>query len=197
MSTRCCEPTADGFAELVADRFETAVGRAGLVARSYRIAGRIARLEFAGPALVPSMTAALAPAQVDDTGLVADVTIRVFDSETTQAALPTPPWSWEAFRPSGEIAGFTTDTARLAFQLSAGAMNVYRPADRVGYYWTPKPARITDQADFVFNRPGVDMHKEQWRCSLGHKFFDRISQKRHGIGEIVAEKFFHVTLFPE
>jgi hypothetical protein len=150
---RSGEAAADEFGSLVADRYVTAAAATDPVVRTYRIADGVVRIEFAGPALAGHLTAALEPGRTEDDEQVPDLMLRVFDSASTGVEVPAPPWSWDDFTPSGEIAGFASRSTRLAFQLSAGAMNVHRPDEQSGWYWTPSAERLTAHdvgAPFLF-----------------------------------------------
>ncbi len=100
----------------------------------FRIAGRTVRLIFAGPALVERVVPALrhlrcAPAD-------ADLTVRLWDSESTGQAMPPNDWAPEDYLEHGLIRGYNTDNVATAFNMGSGTLNMYRADTKTAVFWT-------------------------------------------------------------
>jgi hypothetical protein len=123
--------------EETAERAAAAVG--GFEDAYFRIAGMVARLRFAGPALVPRLAPSLAHLR---TGVVddPDLTVRLFDSSSTDTAVPPMPWSEDAYRDDGRV------HARLEGELvgvfEPGTFSVWRPAAKRALYWIDAPGDV-------------------------------------------------------
>src|SRR5947209_5369755 len=76
--------------------FDRAAGAAGgPVERSFRVGGRRLLLRFAGPALLPVLTAPLEHLAVSSPGRP-DLTVYVWDTASTGVQPPRPPWTEDA-----------------------------------------------------------------------------------------------------
>ncbi|NOY98883.1 MAG: serine kinase [Chloroflexi bacterium] len=92
---------------------EQAVG--GASDRFYTLGGFIFRLRFAGPALMPTITPALAhleTAPVPDPAL----TVYLWDSASTGAKMPLPPWSADDYLEFGLVDGFNSERIKTLHQ---------------------------------------------------------------------------------
>ena len=119
---------ADYFARL-ADSFGEAGRSAGFVDREVTVAGRTLRLRFAGPALLAIMLPALAHLVTE--AETAEVTIGLWDAQSTGVSLPSYPWTSADWRPRGSIRGFDDERIRLHFDPGGGTLTMYDP-DRSG-----------------------------------------------------------------
>jgi hypothetical protein len=129
------------FVASVGAHFDRAAARAGLVEHDYRIARRVVRVRFAGSALQDALTAAFAHRRCDESASP-DVTVDVFDSESTRTPLPAPPWSWDAYRARGDIDGYNTKAVRVAFAPGASALSVFDADSGRACWWVPDAARL-------------------------------------------------------
>ncbi len=87
----------------------------------FDIGGYRVRLCFAGPALIPRMTPALA-SRAAAPGPAPDLTIRLCDSRSTRTPMPAPPWSPADYRARGEIGGFNQGAYRTVYTPGAGTL---------------------------------------------------------------------------
>lgn len=113
-------------------RAEQAVG--GAIDRYYTIGGYIVRLRFAGPALVPFITPALEHLAASPDMTRADLTICLWDSGSTGAVLPPPPWSLDAYDVRGEIRGYKNGHIRAAFHLGGNALCLFDTERNLAFY---------------------------------------------------------------
>src|SRR2546423_14492220 len=84
------EPNPLAYFNKVTDAFRAAQAAAGTIERCYTIGGRLIRLSFAGPALIPHFAPALGHLAAAPANSL-DLTICLWDSESTGVAIPTPP----------------------------------------------------------------------------------------------------------
>ena len=111
--------------------------RLARVERSYRIGGYLIRLRFAGDALL-SLTRALEHLSTNDES-TSDLTICLWDSESTGQRMAPPPWQEDDFLARGVIQGFNTDRIYTAFQHGSGAVNLLDTQRNLAVYWVPDP----------------------------------------------------------
>lgn len=126
--------------------FARAAERAGgVVERIYAIGGGQVRLHFAGPALLPLLTPALAhlatapgPVAAGDT-----LTISVWDSASTGITMPPPAWGRDDHRPRGEIRGYDGPGAaiRAVYHDDLGALSIFDRATNRAIFWA-RDARL-------------------------------------------------------
>lgn len=110
------------FAADVADAFESAVVRAGLVQFDLEFGGRSMSLRFAGPALAARLAPAFAHLPVVDSGSPV-LTIDAWDRSSTGVPAPRPPWSTDDYLPRERVRGF--DDVR--YDIGNGLLSVDRP----------------------------------------------------------------------
>jgi hypothetical protein len=123
------EQTADGAAARVG----------GFRDAFCRLAGHVVRLRFAGPALVPRLLPALAHVRTEPVDVPA-LTVRLFDSTTTDAHLPAPPWPPAAFDGFGKVRASIAGELNGVFD--SGTFSVYRPHHDQALYWIRDPRDI-------------------------------------------------------
>ncbi len=136
------------FFSVVAKQFEAATQAVGgSLNHDYHIAGHDIRLQFAGPALIPKLTPALAHLATAPTASPA-LTICIWDSASTCTRMPAPPWSWDVRATRGDIMGYNDEQIRTA--VNGGALSMIdfslqtslfwiRDASQVPYYETGAP----------------------------------------------------------
>src|SRR5215467_9884716 len=115
-------------------RFAEARRAAGEVVHCYAIAGTTVRLSFAGPALVPHLTPALAHLEIPRAER-SDLTLALWDTESTGVKMPPPPCPRECFTDRGDIWGFDSARIKTAFHYSDFSLNLLDRERRLGVYW--------------------------------------------------------------
>jgi hypothetical protein len=132
---------------IVDDAFEEAgVLAGGAVEERFRIAGLIVRIRFAGPALRPALTRALAHLRTDSPAQP-DLTLHVWDSHSTGRPLPLLAesllrllrFTWLQDRGiRGEMFDFTDATFRAALEgYNTDILNLLDVERAVGMLWVP------------------------------------------------------------
>jgi hypothetical protein len=107
------------------------------VERSYTIAGHGIRLRFAGAALLPFVTPALAHLASQPTPLPA-LSICIWDSASTGVPMPPPPWSQEDYSNRGEIRGYQTERILTAFQLGPDVLSIIDLQQNLAVLWVSR-----------------------------------------------------------
>lgn len=116
--------------------FTDAAQAHGLTERRFHIAGRTIALRFAGHALVPLLAPALEHLETTAAGPV-DLTVHLFDSESTGVRMPPPPWPATAYGAKGEITGFNGARLRALYQPGINILHLLNVADASAIYWAP------------------------------------------------------------
>jgi hypothetical protein len=123
----------------------------GFIDRFYSIGGYNIRLRFAGAALIPHMTPALAHLEVSPNATPA-LTVCLWDSASTQISLPPASWRGEDFLARGEIQGYNDDRISMTYQYGVEGFSMLdaeqdlavfcvRDASQVPYYEKGAPLR--------------------------------------------------------
>ncbi len=117
------------------DAFERAVLRAGSLHRDFIVGEYRVRLRFAGSMLAPHLTPALshlaAPSPAEP-----DLTVCVWDSDSTGVRLPACPWKPEHVAPGhGEVRGWSDETIQIAMAVDAGVLSVLSQEENLAYCW--------------------------------------------------------------
>jgi hypothetical protein len=123
------------YYQSVYDHFSSAQQKTSVVERSYIIGGRRIRLSFAGPALL-SLTRAIEHLATDDHS-DPDLTICLWDSESTGQRMIARPWQEDDFLARGVIQGYNTERIYTAFQHGSGAVNVLDKERNLAVFWAP------------------------------------------------------------
>lgn len=122
------------------EKAEAASG--GAVERFYCIAGLKIRLRFAGEALIPYITPALAHLETEPFS-EPSLTVCLWDSASTNTVMPPPPWQRNDYHPKrGEIKGFNTDRIHTSFQWGAFALSLLDNDRNLGIYWVKSTEHI-------------------------------------------------------
>ena len=119
----------------VYDLFKSSQQVTGPVERSYIIGGNHVRLSFSGPALL-SLTRALEHLATDDDS-TPDLTICLWDSESTGQRMVPRPWQESDFLARGVIQGYNTERIYTAFQHGSGAVSVLDKERNLAVFWAP------------------------------------------------------------
>jgi hypothetical protein len=123
------------YFQSVYDLFNSSQQVTGPVERSYIIGGYRIRLSFSGPALL-SLTRALEHLAIDDHS-TPDLTICLWDSESTGQRMIPRPWQEDDFLARGVIQGYNTERIHTAFQHGSGAVSVLDKERNLAVFWAP------------------------------------------------------------
>jgi len=69
--------------------------------------------------------------------------VTVWDSASTKVVMPPPPWTLAAYSVRGEIAGFSDERYRAAFQTDIGALSVLDLRESEAVFWMRDAAELT------------------------------------------------------
>src|SRR3954447_10997129 len=125
------------YFQSVYELFKSSQQETGSVERSYIVAGYRIRLSFAGPALL-SLTRALEHLATDDQS-TPDLTICLWDSESTGHCMTQRPWQEQDFLARGVIQGYNTERIYTAFQHGSAAVSVLDRERNLAVFWAPDP----------------------------------------------------------
>lgn len=103
--------------------------------RWYSIGGYPVRMRFANEALVPVMSRALKHLTTK-AHRSPDLTVCLWDSVSTGATMPSPPWSGSDYRERSEIRGFNRDGYRTAFEVGSNFLSMLDTERNVAIFWT-------------------------------------------------------------
>lgn len=125
------------YFESVYDLFKSSQQVTGAVERHYRIGGYLVLLSFAGAALL-SLTRALEHLAVElDDHSLPDLTIGLWDSESTGQRMTQRPWQEDDFLARGVIQGYNTERIYTAFQHGSAAVSVLDQERNLAVFWAP------------------------------------------------------------
>jgi glycosyltransferase involved in cell wall biosynthesis len=100
----------------------------------YELAGTVVCIAFAGEAMVPLLSPALAHLQIEGDGHY-DALFCVWDSESTGVEMPPPPCAWSAFTDRGDIWGFNSPRIRTAWHWGEFSVNVMDLEQNTAVFW--------------------------------------------------------------
>jgi hypothetical protein len=116
VEAQAARPSATAFFEELREAWQQAAENAGGIAtRRYRIGGHALELRFAGEALVPPLTRALAHLEAPEPGM-RPLVVHAWESETTGTVMPRPPWTNHDYLEHGKIRGFFDERFQSVFQ---------------------------------------------------------------------------------
>lgn len=128
-------PNETAFFDQLHQAFEDARQRAGVdVQRFFGIGGYTVCLHFAGSALEPRLTPALEHLSIPPCA-APDLTICLWDSQSTGSELPAPPWSHKDYGVHGEISGYNTTQLKTAFNLGSGVLSMLDIPRNLALFW--------------------------------------------------------------
>jgi hypothetical protein len=104
------------------------------------IADQVWKLRFASPVLASRFIPALAHLQVQ--GEAADIEVTLWDSDTEPQPLPKLPWPAEAYRPCGEIPGYSDGRSYLHFDVPMSALTVLDSTTGRAAYFNRRPQSL-------------------------------------------------------
>lgn len=147
------QASADRLAyfEAVYEGFKRAEGAAGgSAARFYTVGGHTVCLRFAGQALIPQLTPAVAHLETGPTEVPA-LTICIWDSVSTQTRMPllvssliqllSSNW-WEQLDTRFEIKGYNDSRIRSSFHVGPNILSVLDAQRNLAVYWVNDAAQI-------------------------------------------------------
>ncbi len=115
-------------------RYQMAASCGNSVSYCYSIAGQCVQLSFASPTLVAMLTPALAhlavPAETEP-----DLTICLWESESTGILPPPVPWTQTQIDLRGEIPAFSDEHILTAIQTDVNAVSILDYQRCLGVYW--------------------------------------------------------------
>jgi hypothetical protein len=130
------------FFETLHETFRQAESCAGLsVERSYRMARKHVRLRFAGTALVPALIPAFEHLSIDNDGKP-DLTVCIWDAQSTGVNLPRPAWSGRVYGPRGDVQGFNDERFKTSYCFGAAALSMYDAHCRRAVYCTKDASQL-------------------------------------------------------
>jgi len=124
------------------ERFLRAKKSAGELRRCYHVAGTTVQLVFAGENLVPHIAPALDHLRIPDVDRRPDLTLCIWDSESTSIEMAPPPCRSESFTDRGDIWGFTSSRIKTAFHWVEYSVNLMDHAAGTGIYWVQSAATL-------------------------------------------------------
>ncbi|RYX85967.1 serine kinase [bacterium] len=125
------------FLERLESIFEQATQESEeVIERFYRIGGHSVRLQFAGQFLVKGITPALEHLRSEPTA-TPDVTIGIWDGESTATELPPLFWEQAGYRPDGGIHGSSDIRVQLHMEPTLSLLSVLDVSANRGYFRIP------------------------------------------------------------
>lgn len=137
---------------------------AGSLDRFYSIGGYTIRLRFAGPALVPRITPALEHLATKPSSSPM-LTICLWDSASTRAQMPPPPWSAEAYIARGEVRGYNDGRIHTSFHIGANVLNMLDTRLDLAVLW------ICDASQIPYYESSAPLRTilHWWMCNHGRQ----------------------------
>ncbi|HEY4187785.1 MAG TPA: hypothetical protein VGP07_22105 [Polyangia bacterium] len=108
---------------------------------SFRVADRVLRLRFAGPALVASLREGLALPRVA-AGTPIDLDVGIWDEETTGARPPACPFGAGDFMVRGDVRHPWGNGVHLSYAVASSTLEYADLAERVGAFWIRRPEAL-------------------------------------------------------
>ncbi len=153
------------FDDVFGSFLKAKVSAGGAVDRFYSIAGHVIRISFAGTALIPKLTRALAHLSSEPSPFPA-FTIFVWDSASTGTALPEPPGEIQKFLERREMCGVKGDRIHATFEFAEHKRLsiLYREKD-VAVHWVAD----SDSIAFYENAAPFLMILHWWMRDHGYQ----------------------------
>lgn len=126
------------FFERCHERFLKAKETAGAIRHFYRVGGTTVCVMFAGENLVPYLAPALEHLRMPGASHPADLTLCIWDSNSTSIEMVPVPCTVNNFTERGEIWGFDSDRMKTAFHWVECSVNLMDRATKTGIYWVPR-----------------------------------------------------------
>lgn len=129
------------FYQQCLEKFNQAVKKTGVIRKYYSIADTSVCLCFAGEAMISYMTLALEHLSISETSNP-DMTLNIWDTESTKIEMPPPPCEWEDFTDRGDIWGFNSMRIKTAFHWSEFSVNLMDMETNTAVYWVKTPSKF-------------------------------------------------------
>lgn len=124
-------------------------------------------LQFASEATLNALSPALA--RLETGGLATpDLTLCIWDGDSSQVALPHPPWRAGDIGPRGDIEGFESGRFRAAFNLDSRTLCFADGALRRSFFWVASAAQLPDYELASPLRTLLAWGVEGWGWQLAH-----------------------------
>jgi hypothetical protein len=135
------EEVERSFFERNAELFEQAAAGSGEIRHTFRIAGLVVRLRFAGPALVDQIIPAFEHLRVPDSA-DCDYEVCLWDSKSCGLRMDPPPCDRRNFTNRGNIWGFHSRRYRAAFHYGEFSVNTMDRESARAVYWVQDAAEL-------------------------------------------------------
>ena len=157
------------FARAAAAFADAEAAAGGAVERCYRVGGLRLRLRFAGPALLPVLTPALAHLAEGDAEAAAPLptlTVDLWDTASTGVGMPPPPWRAADYLARGEIRGFNDDRFHTVFNLGDYIFRMIDLARDRALWW------VADATEVPYYESGAPLRVvlHWWMNGRGRQF---------------------------
>jgi len=140
-----------GFFETIYEAFQqTEMNVGSSIGRFYRIGGYTVRLCFAGPALMPYITPALEHLATPPVPK-SDLSICLWDSNSTQIQMPPPAWKESDYLARGVIRGYNTERFQTSFHLGSNILSMLDHSRHLAIFW------IRDAEQIPFYETGAPL----------------------------------------
>lgn len=120
---------------------EQAFAQTGLVQHDLIVAGKRIRLKFAGDAMALQSLRALLPMCEPAQGQP-DAQFLIWDSASSQTAMPAPPLSNLCFTQRGDLWTFRSPRIRSAFHYWDYSLNLFDSERGIGIFWVQDAAKL-------------------------------------------------------
>ena len=135
------EETQRRFFEEAHEHADRAIAGCGEIVRSYRIAGTIVRLHFAGPVMESRITPALEHLRAGDDG-PADLDVRLWDTASTGVGMTPPPCPQRYFTDRGNVWGFESERYRFGYQYGEFSVSLFDAGSGNALFWVEDAGRL-------------------------------------------------------
>jgi GT2 family glycosyltransferase len=137
-ATRNAEAEQQAFFENACELTFRAEEKMGVQSHTFWVGGAVIRLNFAGNALAHHLLPALEHLRVDN-AVAPDLSLHLWDSDSTGVAMIPPPVPRDLFTDRGDIWGYTSRRFKLAFHWTECSVNLMDLERGVGVYWVQSP----------------------------------------------------------
>jgi len=164
-ATSLSNSSPEAFFDSAYRAFDQATG-AGAEVREfyYEIGGFPICIRIVGPAMATRLTPALAHNAISPTAPA--LTICVWDTVSTDVAMPTPPWEHADYLKRAEVRGYSNDRILTAYDVWGGALRMLDTQQNIGIFWTRDAATLQ-----VYDRGApLRMILHWWMRERGRQF---------------------------
>jgi hypothetical protein len=137
------------------------------IVRNLRFGARCIALHFASESLLAQLSPAFARLEPDDVS-TPELTIRVWDGDSSRVALPRSPWLPQDIGPRGDISGFGSPRFRAAFNLEAQTLCFADSEVRRSHFWVSSAPELPEYERAAPLRTLLAWGVEAWGLQLAH-----------------------------